>query len=61
MAPLNNGTHTSLYFTYNHTSAHAIEISGTTFIPEFPTTAILPLLITTFLVTLVQLKRKRNK
>jgi len=59
--PLNNGTHTSLYFTYNHTSAHAIEISGTTFIPEFPTTAILPLLITTFLVTLVQLKRKRNK
>jgi len=56
-----NSTHTSLYFTYNHTSAHAIEISGTTFIPEFPATVILPMLITTFLVTLVQLKRKRKK
>lgn len=56
-----NSTHTYLYFTYNNTSAHAIEISGTTFVPEFPAIAILPLLITTFLVTLVQLKRRRNK
>jgi len=57
---LNNGTHTSLYFTYNSTS-HAIQIAGTTFIPEFPTVTVLPLLITTFLVTLAQLKKRRNK
>lgn len=60
--PLNNGTHTSLYFTYgNSTTLHLIEITGTTFIPEFPAITILPMLITTFLATLVQLKRKRNK
>jgi outer membrane protein assembly factor BamB len=59
--PLNNGTHTSLYFTYNHTTPHTIEITGTTFIPEFPATTILSMLLTTFLITLVQLKRKRNK
>jgi len=58
--PLNNGTHTSLYFTYNSTS-HAVEITGTNYIPEFQTFFILPMLITTLLATLVQLKRKRNK
>jgi len=59
--PLNNGTHTSLYFTYNNTSPHAVEITGTNYIPEFPTITILPMLLTTFLITLVQLKRKLNK
>jgi outer membrane protein assembly factor BamB len=60
-APLNNGTHTSLYFTYNNTLPHVVEITGTTVIPEFPIIATLPMLITTLLATLVQLKRKRNK
>jgi outer membrane protein assembly factor BamB len=60
-APLNNGTHTSLYFTYNNTIPHAVEITGTTVIPEFPIVTALPMLITTLLATLVQLKRKRNK
>ena len=59
--PLSNGTHTSLYFTYNNTFAHAVEIVGTTFIPEFPTITVLPMLITTLLATFVQLKRKRNR
>ena len=59
--PLNNGTHTSLYFTYNGTILHAVEITGTTYIPEFPTITILPMLITTFLMTLAHLKRKHNK
>jgi hypothetical protein len=57
----NNGTHTSLYFTYNGTIPHIVEITGTTFIPEFPTITIVPMLITTLFMTLVQLKRKRNK
>jgi outer membrane protein assembly factor BamB len=60
-APLNNGTHTSLYFTYNNTMPHAVEITGTTVIPEFPIIAALPMLITTLFMTLVQLKRKHNK
>jgi outer membrane protein assembly factor BamB len=56
-----NGTHTSLYFTYNGTIPHTVEITGTNVIPEFPTIAILPMLIATLSITLVQLKRKRNK
>jgi len=56
-----NGTHTSLYFTYNGTIAQTVEITGTTVIPEFPPIAILPMLITAFLMTLVPLKRKRSK
>jgi outer membrane protein assembly factor BamB len=60
-APLNNGTHTSLYFTYNNTFPHSVEISGTTFIPEFPIITIVPMLITTLFMTVVQLKRKRSK
>jgi hypothetical protein len=59
--PLNNGTHTSLYFTYNNTIPHTVEITGTTVIPEFPTITILPMLIATLLATLVQLKRKHKK
>jgi outer membrane protein assembly factor BamB len=60
--PLNNGTHTSLYFTYgNSTTLHLIEITGATVIPEFPAITILPMPITTLSITLIQLKRKRNK
>jgi outer membrane protein assembly factor BamB len=59
--PTSNGTHTSLYFTYNGTIPHTVEITGTTVIPEFPTIAILPMLITTLFMTIVQLKRKRKK
>ena len=60
LATQTNSTHASLYFTYNSTS-HAVKITGTNFIPEFPTIATLPMLITTLLMTLVQLKRKRSK
>jgi hypothetical protein len=59
--PASNGTHTSLYFTYNGTIPQTIEITGTNVISEFPTIAILPILITTLFVTILQLKRKRNK
>jgi outer membrane protein assembly factor BamB len=44
--PTGDGTHTSLYFTYNSTSPHVIEITGTTFIPEFQPMIIAPLVIT---------------
>lgn len=59
--PVNDGDRTSLYFTCNITSPHTIEITGTTYIPEFTTITIAPMLITTLFVTLVLLKRKSNK
>ena len=62
IAPLlNNGTCTSLYFTYNNTFSHAVVITGTNFIPEFTAMAILPMMIMTFLIALVQHNRKRNR
>jgi hypothetical protein len=60
--PTSNGTHTSLYFTYNQTTTpQAVEITGTTFIPEFQVTFTLPMLLTALFMTLVLLKRKHNK
>jgi outer membrane protein assembly factor BamB len=58
--PRNNGTHTSLYFVYNTTSSHVVEITGTTYVPEFLSITIPLLLVTPFLVTLIQISRKRN-
>jgi len=54
-----NGTHTTLYFTYLHIAhdSHTIEITGTTVIPEFPSIIILPLLIMLSLIA-VALARK---
>jgi hypothetical protein len=59
-SPRNNGTYTSLYFTYNTTSPHAVEITGTIYIPEFPSIIIPLLLITPFLIPLIQISRKCN-
>lgn len=39
-----NGTHSSLYFAYGH-STHTVEIVGTTVVPEFPTVAPLAILM----------------
>ena len=39
-----NGTHTSLYFTYLH-SSHTVVIEGSTVIPELPSMLILPLML----------------
>jgi len=58
--PDDNGTHTTLYFTYLHTGTHTVEIIGTTSIPEFPTAIILPLLMT-FSIIAIALKRKLLK
>jgi hypothetical protein len=48
-----NATHTTLSFTYTH-STHVLEVIGTTVIPEYPTllTALLPLLTLLALVPL---------
>ena len=51
-----NGTHAYIYFTYTH-SQHRIEITGTTVIPEFPLTTIIPPL-TLMAITLAILRRK---
>jgi outer membrane protein assembly factor BamB len=56
-APVDNGTHTSLYFTYDH-STHLIEITGTTVIPEATPWAILPLLAATSLIAFAIKKKK---
>lgn len=56
-----NQTHTSIYFTYNH-SNYNVQIIGTWVIPEFPTHNVL--VLTTFLtllpVILLNKKRKRQ-
>ncbi|MEM2293156.1 MAG: PQQ-binding-like beta-propeller repeat protein [Nitrososphaerota archaeon] len=52
-----NGTHAFIYFTYTH-SQHLIEITGTTAIPEFPSTLILPLLIIVSTLVVIFTKRK---
>lgn len=48
---------TTLYFTY-YQSTHTVEIQGTTAIPEFPSTVILPLLMTLSLIVLALAKKK---
>jgi len=55
--PVDNGTHTSLYFTYFQ-SVHTVEITGTTVIPEFPS-AIAPLLLVTIALVMAALAKKR--
>lgn len=56
-SPVDNGTHTSLYFTYFQ-SIHTVEITGTTVIPEFSSAIILPLL---FILTLIAASFARKK
>lgn len=57
-----NGTHTFLYFTYNH-STRLVEIIGTWVIPEFPAVIVLPLIMiaTLIAVLLGKTKLKRDK
>ena len=51
---------TYLYFTYTH-STQTVLIHGTHVIPEFPSTAIIPLYIIISLITLVLAQRKRSR
>jgi len=55
----NNGTHTTIHFTYLHLShdTHTIEITGGTVIPEFPSTIILTLLIISLIAATLAKKR----
>ena len=52
-----NQTHTSIYFTYNH-SAYNIQIIGTWVIPEFPQTMIMPLLMILMSLSVVFAKKR---
>jgi hypothetical protein len=56
-----NDTCSSLYFAYGH-STHAVEIIGTTVVPEFPTTNLLTILIfATTAASLCAYLFKRNR
>jgi outer membrane protein assembly factor BamB len=50
-------TNTTLYFTY-YQSFHTVEIQGTTAIPEFPSTVMLPLLMALSLIAVALAKKK---
>jgi parallel beta-helix repeat protein len=55
--PCSNETHVYFYINYTH-SEHAIIITGTTMIPEFPSLLILPLLMTATLLAIIVSKKK---
>jgi outer membrane protein assembly factor BamB len=57
---VSNGTHSSLYFTYWQ-SINRIEIRGTTAVPEFPSTLILPLLMAMSLIAVAFARKKLPK
>jgi len=59
----NNGTHTTIHFTYLHLShdTHTIEITGATVIPEFPSTIILTSLIISLIAATLAKKRLHYK
>jgi parallel beta-helix repeat protein len=54
---VSNGTHSVLYFTYNHSTKN-VRVNGTTAIPEFPPTIILPLFMVFTMLAVVFLQRK---
>ncbi|MEM4704597.1 MAG: PQQ-binding-like beta-propeller repeat protein [Candidatus Bathyarchaeia archaeon] len=58
----NTTTHSSLYFAYFHTdkNAHVVEITGTTAVPEFPSTAFLAMLMVTSLAAAAIASRKKR-
>jgi parallel beta-helix repeat protein len=55
---VSNGTHTFLYFTYKH-STQQVNIIGTTAVPEFPFSTILPILMAISALALIFTKRKK--
>jgi hypothetical protein len=54
---VSNGTHSFLYFTYNH-STQNIKIIGTHVIPEFPSAIIQPLFMALSIIAVIFAKRK---
>ncbi|MBS7633589.1 PQQ-like beta-propeller repeat protein [Candidatus Bathyarchaeota archaeon] len=61
--PVNNGTHSSLYFNYYHADKNplTVEITGTTVIPEFPQALIPTLLMVFATAAMAALRRKPEK
>jgi parallel beta-helix repeat protein len=58
-AQTQNETHTTLHLIYTH-STKTVLIQGTSVIPEFPPTMLLPLLMVATLIATVLLKKKRK-
>ena len=58
--PCSSETYEYLYINYTH-SEHAIIITGTTTIPEFPSLLILPLFMIATLLAVIVYKRKRRR
>jgi len=54
-----NGTHTFIYFTYNHSTLHA-QIIATWVVPEFPSFLILPLFMIATLLAVIFYRRKHS-
>jgi PKD repeat protein len=55
-----NATYSFLYFTYKHGSTIHVTIQGTWVTPEFSSTILLPLFISTILIATILLKKKRS-
>jgi outer membrane protein assembly factor BamB len=58
---VNNGTYTSLYFTYLEGSSDKVVITGTSTVPEFPMVTIVPLVAAISLMAIVFAKKKIPK
>jgi hypothetical protein len=56
----NNETHSFIYFNYTHASTYEVIIQGTWVVPEFSSTSIFALFMTTTLTAIVLLKAKRK-
>jgi hypothetical protein len=54
-----NGTHTSLYFTYELQGAKNVQVTGTEAVPEFPSLSILSLFIIVTLSGSIVYRRRR--
>jgi outer membrane protein assembly factor BamB len=54
---VDNGTHSSIYFTYLQ-SSHSVVITGTTVVPEFSPTLMLPLLMAMSLAAVILARKK---
>jgi parallel beta-helix repeat protein len=56
-----NGTHTSLYFTYTHASTNHIIVRGTSVVPGFPSATILLLSMILSTLTTVLVKKRLHR
>jgi len=56
-----NGTHTSLYFTYELQGAKNVQVTGTEAVPEFPSATILTVFMALTLLATALIRKKRTR